>query len=219
MPVRKKVNKDFFKIWSPGMAYVLGFFAADGNLINTNKGGYYLSFYSADQSLLAMLKKVMGSEHKLSKRSIKSGEVYRFQIGSKEMFNDLLALGFTGNKNKRLKLPKIPQRFIDDFIRGYFDGDGNVWGGLINKKRKTPTKVLQVAFTSGCMVFLEDFLSLLKIKGLQGGSIYSVKNKQCWRLSFSTLDALKLYKIMYNVSVLYLNRKKVVFEKFINMRP
>jgi hypothetical protein len=219
VPVYKRVNKNFFKKWTPEMAYVLGFFAADGSMTKTSRGGCFLVFHSADKSLLVSILKVMNSNHKLSRRSLRSGRVYRFQIGSKEMFNDLLLLGFDTQKTKRIKVPKVPTRVVADFVRGYFDGDGNVWSGLMNKKRINPTKVLQVAFTSGCMSFLEDFLALLKSKGIHGGSIHKVKKGEYGRVAFSTLDALKLYQIMYNMPHgLCLKRKKLVFEKFIKMR-
>jgi len=80
VPIYKKIDKNFFKKWSPEMAYVLGFFAADGNMVNTNRGGCYISFYSSDRSILSSMQEVMKSNHKLSIR--KSENVYRFQIGS-----------------------------------------------------------------------------------------------------------------------------------------
>ena len=218
MPVFKSVNKDFFKKWSRDMAYVLGFFAADGNIINTKQGGYYVSFYSSDKNILLEMQRAMNSNHKLSKRN--NENTYRFQIGSKEMFHDLSKLGFIQKKTRRIKIPKISQKFSLDFIRGYFDGDGNVWSGEINRQRSKPTKVLQVTFTSGCGEFLNGLHVLLKKNGIEGGSFFKIKNKNCWRLLFSTLDSLKIYKIMYNTEhKLYLKRKKLMFENFINMRP
>ena len=219
MSLVRKINKNFFKKWSNDMAYVLGFIAADGNMVKNRRGGHFLSFYSVDGDLLLSIKKIMKSGHKLSRRKYPSGEVYRFQIGSKEMFNDLLVLGFSPGKTKRLKLPNIPHKFFHDFVRGYFDGDGNVWAGHINKNRTTPTSVLQVAFTSGCEEFLKDLLSILRKKGIRGGSIFQLKNKNYSRISFSTLDSVKLYEIMYNMPHnLHLERKKLVFDKFIKMR-
>ena len=219
MPIRKKVNKDFFKRWSKEMSYVLGFFAADGNLIINKNGSNYFSFYSADRYILSLIKKALGSEHKLSKRSIRSGHVYRFQIGSKVICSDLLLLGFTPLKSRRMKMPIVPNEYINDFIRGYFDGDGNVWSGYMKRKNSKSTLTLQVAFTSGSSGFLKDLWKTLKLLGVNGGSFYPVKNKECSRLSFGVNDALKLYKIMYNEPhKLYLTRKKLVFEKFIKMR-
>jgi len=213
MPIPKSVNKDFFKKWSLEMAYVLGFFLADGNMVVSKRNGRFISFYSADKDILIAIKKSLGSDHKLSKRTRDNS--FRFQIGNKEMFNDLCELGVTPNKSKRMKIPKVPRKFIGDFVRGYFDGDGNVWSGYVNKSRTKPTRTIQVAFTSGCLEFLIEFLAILKSMGLEGGSIFKIKNIECHRLLFSTLDSLKLYKIMYNMPHrTHLKRKRLVFERF-----
>lgn len=53
------------------MAYVLGYFAADGSMIPHKKGGCYIEFTSTDRSLLVNLKKVVGSTHKISLRGRK----------------------------------------------------------------------------------------------------------------------------------------------------
>ncbi len=215
MPISRKINQDFFKLWSREMSYALGFFLADGNLVKTKRNTHFISFYTADKKILEDIKKYLKSTHKISKRKYTGGNCYRIQIGSKEIFDDLMHLGVTPNKIRRLKLPLIPTIYKADFIRGYFDGDGNVWAG----KNSNQSHVLQAAFTSGSKDFLEDLLILLQERGVRGGSIYAIKNKNCSRLQLSTLDALKLYEIMYNVPhKLYLKRKKLVFEKFIKMR-
>jgi len=202
------------------MAYTLGFFFADGSLTVGNRKNYYIAFHSAERHILFHIRKALNSNHKIAKRSVRSGEVYRLQIGSKEIVHDLFKLGLTLSKTKRMCIPQIPEKFFGDFVRGYFDGDGNVWSGIGNKRRKKPTKLIQVCFTSGCMSFLEELYRQLHKRGVMGGTIYSVKNKNCWRLGFSTLDALKLYEIMYNIpSKLALKRKKIIFEQFAKMRP
>ena len=201
------------------MAYVLGFFAADGNIVVSKRGAFYFSAYSADKVILLAILKVLQANHKISKRESDTGVVYRFQIGSKEIVNDLFSLGLTPNKATRMEIPKVPKRFIGDFVRGYFDGDGNVWMGFVNRKRKKPTPVLQVAFTSGSRNFLFGIKNSLGFLGIKGGSIFYVKNKNCSRVLFSTLDSLKIYRIMYNVpNPLYLGRKKRIFEKFLKAR-
>jgi hypothetical protein len=219
MPIPKTYNKDFFKTWTSDMAYILGFMYADGNIVETKRGNHYIAIYTADRELLVAMAKSMQSKHKVAQRNSSTGCVYRIQIGSKEWFADLGTLGLFPNKTKRMQLPCIPPEYFGDFVRGYFDGDGNVWSGIINKYRKTPTKVLQAVFTSGAHGFLVDLRDVLKQKGLQGGGMYSPKNENFTRLIFSSIDALKLYEIMYNARhKLYLKRKKVVFEQFMKLR-
>lgn len=220
MPIHKTFNKDFFKVWSPRMAYILGFLFADGNIVATKRNTHFIAFYTGDYNLLYSIKEEINSNHKISERKSKTGIVYVLQIGSKELFEDLVKLGLTPNKSKRMQLPKIPENFYGDFIRGYFDGDGNVWSGYINKSRKNPNKILSVAFTCASKVFLKKLFILLKNMGLSGGSIIMIKNKNCSRLQYGTLDSLKLYNIMYNrIHKLFLERKKLVFERFLEMRP
>ncbi|PIR85572.1 hypothetical protein COU14_03560 [Candidatus Kaiserbacteria bacterium CG10_big_fil_rev_8_21_14_0_10_44_10] len=215
MSVQKKVNQNFFKEWTSEMAYVLGFFAADGNMVKSARGGHYFAFYGADREILVKMQEVMESNHKLSKRSSSTGSVYRFQVGSKLMYEDLLGLGFSGNKASRMTAPTVPHHLIGDFVRGYFDGDGNVWVGTINNKRATPTRVIQVSFTSGSRAFLIGLHLLLRQVGIKGGCIYSSKSANFSRLQLSVNDALKLAEIMYNDGPkLFLKRKKLRFEQF-----
>ena len=99
------------------------------------------------------------SEHKISIKIRKRKEEktsYRLQIGSKEMFNDLYALGMRQNKTKSLTVPNVPNKFFCHFIRGYFDGDGNVWVGYVHKERKTTLRTIRSVFTSCSNLFLEE---------------------------------------------------------------
>src|SRR5690606_18581380 len=131
--------------------------------------------------------KTIDSNHKIGKRK-KIGtqkNLYRLQIGSIEMCNDLRSLGLFENKTKNMVVPNIPKKYFNSFTRGYFDGDGNVWSGYIHKERKLKTRVIFVAFTSCSSMFLNELKNKLKIVGLKGGSIYKPKNKNFSRLQFS----------------------------------
>lgn len=219
MPILKRYDKDFFKTWSSDMAYVLGFLYADGNIVQTKRGTHFVAIYSADKNILVGMRNCFQSDHKISQRKSLTGCVYRIQIGSKEWFLDVNRLGLSPNKAKRMKLPDIPKNFFNDFLRGYFDGDGNVWVGLINKRRKTPTRIIQVAFTSGSHKYLVDLRRVIQLYGIEGGGLYVPKNGNFARLVFSSKDALKLAEIMYNGQPkLYLKRKKLRFDQFRSKR-
>ena len=54
---RYKFNKDFFKKWTPKMAYVLGFMYADGNITDSVVfRTQYISFDSADREIIEKIK-------------------------------------------------------------------------------------------------------------------------------------------------------------------
>jgi len=115
------------------MAYILGFMYADGNITQTKRRNHYIAIYTADRPLLVSMRKCFGSKHKISLRCSSGGQTYRIQIGSSEWFTDVGKLGLFPNKTKRMMLPRVPSKFLGDFVRGYFDGDGNVWVGLVHK--------------------------------------------------------------------------------------
>src|SRR5690242_9552827 len=128
MPVFKSVNKNFFKKWSSEMAYVLGFFAADGYITVNKRGGEFWSIDIVDKKLIEQIKEMIEAEHKISVRKRVHGVYtsYRLQIGSVEMCNDLRRLGFSERKTNNLALPHVPEKYFTSFVRGYFDGDGHV---------------------------------------------------------------------------------------------
>lgn len=219
MAKKFNVDKIFFKKWSHEMAYVLGFFLADGTFDITKRGGYYFGFNIADKEILYDIRKILGSEHKISERPVKSNESqsYRLQIGSKEMCEDLLKLGVSPRKTFQLSVPALPRQFVFDFIRGYFDGDGNVWFGYINKTRERPTFVMQITFTSGSAIYMQSLKNLLNEYGIKGGALYVPKDKNYARLTFSTTSAMALAEKMYcRDNSLFLKRKKTQIDLFIS---
>ncbi|MEO7597014.1 MAG: LAGLIDADG family homing endonuclease [Candidatus Paceibacterota bacterium] len=203
------------------MAYILGFIYADGNIVYTKRGTWFWSIQVTDEEIVQRIKEVMNSSHKISsKKKIKNHkQLYRLQVGSKEMCNDLINLGLTERKSKTISFPEIPPKYFCDFLRGYFDGDGGVWIGLKNKKIKNSTFVISTYFTSGSESFLRDLKENLRKKGLQGGSF--VRKERGFDLKYSVRDSLNLYRIMYNRTsrCLFLKRKRDKFDRYMkNMR-
>ena len=218
MPIYKKINKKFFQQWTPEMAYILGFFAADGSMDTNPRGSQYFSIQITDKKLLESIKKHLESEHKISKRMNPEDTKpkYRLQIGSKDMCNDLRKLGFDEAKTKTMPFPHVPKVLLPHFVRGYFDGDGGVWTGLIHKQRKTTLLQILTYFTSCSESFLRELQKKLKENNvIKKGSIYSPK-KGVFVLKFSKYDSFGLFEYMYkNISKdLYLKRKKVIFERY-----
>jgi len=201
------------------MAYILGFFAADGYITVNNRGGQFWCIQITDGGLLKEIKKTIRSEHKIGIRKGKGNErdLYRIQIGSLEMCDDLRRLGFSERKTKNLVGPKVPIKYFSSFVRGYFDGDGHTWSGWMHKERKTQTYVIQTVFTSCSGDFLKGLASRLESFSIKNGRIRQEKERY-YRLVYSVKDSLKLYDFMYNStcsSKLLLKRKKARFEKYL----
>ena len=205
------------------MAYVVGFFAADGYITVNRRGGQFWCIQITDGELLKTIKKIIKADHKINVRKGlgNNQDLFRLQVGSIEMCDDLRTLGFTERKTKSLVVPNVPAKYFADFVRGYFDGDGNVWVGYTHKNRKSLTLSIMTAFTSCSVNFLQNLKSRLGHVGLIGGSVYQSK-KNYARLQFSTNNSLKLYNFMYNHNAyqnnLFLSRKKLIFDRFIKVQ-
>ncbi len=203
------------------MAYVLGFFAADGSMIRNKRGAHFIEFTITDRSVLEQIQQVTNSTHRIAERKHRANHkiAYRLQIGSKKWFEQLSRIGFMQNKSKRLPLPKIPQRYFGDFVRGYFDGDGCVYfSHLQYADRKNPRWVLLTLFTSGSRLFLDSLWNALKLNGIHGGSLK--KKERGFELVFSHSDSVALHHIMYHtakIPELYLPRKRTKLERAIRV--
>lgn len=218
MPLFRKKNVNFFKKWTPEMAYVLGFFAADGSMFRNKWGIHYVCFYSTDRYIIERIRKVMGCDHKVSvKRYGKYptfADLYLIQIGSKEMYDDLIDLGMKPNKSLDLKFPKIPSSFMSHFVRGYFDGDGHISPCRYRKKgRNYLSSIIILGFTCGCRKFLEGLrASLMSHAKVKGGTLFFADGH---RLCYSKNDSRRLYEFMYrDCGGLFLERKKSIFDRY-----
>jgi intein-encoded DNA endonuclease-like protein len=222
MPVYKAVNKKFFDTWSPHMAYILGYFAADGSMIKNRRGAHFVEFTSTDRILLTNLKRAVNSNHKITQRkrdNEKHKMLYRLQIGSRNWFRALERLGFTQHKSNTLHFPKVPKHYIGHFVRGYFDGDGCVYLNKLRYADRTRKRwVLLTIFTSGSRKFLLSLWSLLKHEGVIGGSLK--KKNRGFELVFSHHDSLALRCLMYDtsfISGLFLPRKREKLERAVKV--
>lgn len=201
------------------MAYVLGFFAADGNMIKNNRDAHFINFEITDKDLLEEIQKVLGSNHKITRRIRNENQkpAYRLQIGSKTIFEDLIKSGLTPRKSKVIKFPRVPEKYLSHFIRGYFDGDGSVTVGNYARKDRgnKKHKVILSGFTCGSQDFLKEIHEKLKkFSEIRGGTLYH--HDGAYRLYFSTSDSLALYKFIYDKASakLFLSRKREKFESY-----
>ncbi len=206
------------------MAYVLGYFTADGCMFINPRGSKYILFVSVEPEILNKVRKLLDSKHKIGIQKSKNPKWKNkcsLQIGSKEMFQDLLNLGLTPNKSKTIKLPKIPKKYFRHFIRGYFDGDGCVFFKRYKRtNRKGYYYALYVILTSGNKKFLENTLKLIrKYARVNKGKIYKKNKNSGFELRFADKESiLKLYEFIYKdiSSDQFLKRKCLTFQKILN---
>ena len=167
------VDEDFFKTWTREMAYIFGFWIADGNM---GKDRHKISFYSNDQDLLETVKSNLKSEHKIGKDGSKC---FHLQIHNKIMYNDLLKLGGIPAKSLTIQFPYVPDEFLPDFVRGFLDGDGGFYkqGGSVTASFTGNVDfliVLKEKITEHINIDTNTFYMLNKNKPKRSQKIYSL---------------------------------------------
>ena len=223
MGITFKANYSFFQNWNHDMAYVLGFWYADGSVdYSPQIRGHYIRAGSTDKEVVSYIKKALKSEHNIYIWPREGRKTfYMLQIGSNQMFQDLDRLGVVERKSNIISFPQMPQEFLNDFIRGYFDGDGCV---SLEKSLTGSYKRMVTVFTSGSKDFLLQLQHILFTEaGLSLTKIAIVRNNKqstAYQLRYSTRDSLRLFFFLYpqNRNVFCLSRKYSLFESYIQAK-
>lgn len=104
---------------------------------------------------------------------------------------------------------RIPEAEMRHFIRGYFDGDGCICNYVASHK-KGQWNASNVIFVGSerFMYFLKDYMNIFEIKSRIS------KQKTLFRLTISNKrDIVKLRQLLYDVSTIYLERKRQKFDE------
>jgi hypothetical protein len=225
MGVKYAVNENFFKAWTPTMAYVLGYWYADGSLENADHlRGRYIRVTSIDETTIIKIRSWLRSGHAitpLQPPASQNGHVrYFLRIGNHTLYDDLVSLGLYPNKSLTIKFPMIPKMFLADFARGYLDGDGCVFLQTAPGKQKLVIiKKLTVIFTSGSRAFLEGLESALRETLMfRPRKIYD--GRRAFQLRYSTRQSRILFEFLYGNCPLdaFLKRKFDVFCSYYALR-
>jgi len=186
--------------------------------------GKYVRVTSTDKKTIIYIRKYLSSKHTIVNLfpTEPNGKIrYFLRIGSHKLYNNLTKLGLHPKKSLNVKFPNVPKKYLNDFVRGYFDGDGCVF--LERAKGKTQPliiKRLTITFTSGSKIFLKKLGNELRNNlGLDRNKIYN--GCRSFQLKYSTSDSIKLFKYLYKntQNVYFLERKYKIFLKYFKLRP
>ena len=196
------VNNNYFSEQNHNMAYIMGFFAADGNISkNGNRIQSQLSI--KDKSQLEMIHNEIGGcdVYEYLSNGYKSCGWHCY---SAQIKKDLANYGIIPNKTGTLKIPKnLNKEYWKDFIRGYFDGDGSIFkdnGGI------------RLSITSANKEILEDINNYFKENNIKPSSILPDHTNVC--IKFRSQASIDIYNLLYYNHCLCLKRKK---EKYIEL--
>ena len=222
-PEKYTYNHSFFKIIdNERKAYWLGFLYADGYVSKTKNGyccGIEIKHTDADH-LRKFNKDIDGNiEVEIRERKdsrIGTFSVARIRLFSKDIFEDLEKLGCIQNKTDKIEMPKIEEKFIWPFLRGFFDGDGCI---ILNKQRST----MKFDFCSSSLVMLEQIRDFLYKNGIfsyigkstssNGAITRKIPN---YRLYISGMENGYIFgSLLYKDATIYLERKKERFDDIV----
>jgi hypothetical protein len=198
------LNENFFSLWNSEMAYVLGFWYADGHMRHVKS--YRIYFSSNDVQILKDIRKAMRSNSPV----ISSESKYpTLVVRSKKLYSCLLRLGGAPRKSTKITFPKVPVKYLPDFIRGYFDGDGSVhkitYRASKNNKKYTE---IRSNFTCGSKPFLESLREKLVNYLDTSNRVIGQYGPHQFKLGYGQKDTVKLLRFMYyNSNIISLKRK------------
>lgn len=202
-------NSYIFKEFSKSSCYWAGFIAADGCVMDN--GALKIMLHYDDTAHLEKFKSFIGSSHKISSNTDK---YYRSELGFR---NPSIIEGLRDNFNvvprKSLiyKFPdSVPQAYLKDFLRGYFDGDGCICESFSNVNSKTATVYTTII---GSDIFIDKVVALLTdMLGITG----CVQQKQNVRVvKYNTNNSLSLLKFLYEDAEDFLDRKHALYTKIV----
>lgn len=196
-----KFNYDFFeKIDSEEKAYWVGFIYADGCLYSStdNKSmRIQINLSSVDIEHLNRFQKSIGSNYKISIGKIKKSEYCSIKVNSTKMCKDLISHGVVPRKSLYSSIPIVTEKYFRHMLRGFFDGDGTI---------DCPKKTIRLRMVGGEKP-LEEIKK--KLKNFSIDSKIYLKKKDVFSLEvLRKKDAEKLYSLMYDNSMIFLERKK-----------
>lgn len=197
-----KVNHFFFSSYSRESCYWAGFLLADGYIRTNKRFTIELKLQKRDYTHLQKMKKSLNFEGRIIEK-----ETYcNVSISSSQLVCDLLNKFEIGTKKSLTCYisDKIPKKYLCDFIRGYFDGDGSI--------SFTSTDAISILGTKRTISFIREyFFNYCKIKLRSKDKPVISKLTNIYAISYSGISAFKCAHKLYEKAVLYLDRKQLLY--------
>ena len=225
----RRIRHQFFsKIETELQAYLLGFYAADGS-INEKRKTFRIHLQKQDSELVYLYKDIISPDAKTFtvKEHFTTGrngmktiahESFGVDITSAELCNSLVNLGIGYNKSHcKLHIPKeIPNKFIKDFVRGYFDGDGCITGQISKEKEKSDRFRFSFDICGKTNSILLEFIKFFNDNDIKINLNYLSRDDMYRIKTSSKKECAKIFHLLYDNSNFYLSRKYIKFNHYVN---
>lgn len=196
---KKDIDSMYFHELNHENTYWLGLILADGSIdLEHNR----LEITLKDKKHIELFKQCIKSEHDISPKNVNGELYYRISFHDKQIINDLLALGILPNKsNIDFNLPKIPDMFFNDFLRGIIDGDGMYY--------TTSTGIIRfhihISVGFSCPTYAKELCN--KIQTFYNVNVKCYSQRSCYDIVLFKKDSIKVVKQLYYDNCICLERK------------
>ena len=200
------ISSEYFQQWSPEMAWTLGVLFVRGLVTVDNKNSRkMLTIIEKDVDLLMLLKTNLGSSHPLiQQRPVSSEETvsYRYEIANVVLVEDLIKMGITQERAQRRLNADVPREFHSDFVRGIFEGGGEITiVKLDNQSAGAGSESLVFAIRHRSEPLLNQVREILASSGLETPVFVMTERNMALRsLEYYDADCHKLLSFIYGGS-------------------
>lgn len=213
---------DYFNVIdSADKAYWLGFIIADGYVCyNSDKRSYYLGIElsAKDTDHLVKFRQSIDADNKIVYRTriLENGancQMASIRIYSKQMVEDLAQYGVVPSKTYCLEKVIVPDEYLWDYIRGYFDGDGSFSVRSIQTSSGRVIDYGHLSFIGHSKDFMDNVKDLLITEGIDSNIYYDNGN---WTIHIRKAECVRrFYDLIYNAQdSIKLERKYNKFYSF-----
>ena len=233
MAQKTSINEDFFNVWSPEAAYVLGIIYTDGCIHPKyrplEKGKEFeeeavlrgrISIGQKDPEIIYKVLAAMNCDAKV--RFIENGQygndlagdLHRVDFSNSKISASLYRIGLRPSKSRTIAFPKIPNEYMRDFIRGCWDGDGSFY-----YEKKYPDK-LRSHYVSGSKNFVKDMAKQLQPLCVSVITIHETKTKNFYIKIGHPESLTNIYHYLYDgvsTSICY-ERKFDLIKNFVETK-
>jgi len=207
VPVRRlSFDEKAFDTLDERKAWLLGLLWADG-MLRPNRHGYTLALTSCEHDVVAALRETLSSRHKIRIHHEPTNQhqrvCYRLELRTRKLGPRLIEMGMKHPKAARTP-PDIPAELVRHFIRGYFDGDGCVYGFLAKGKPSFGV----------CITGYDPIISWMRIIFSDEEIVGSVQQiGPCEKFYLGKKATGKLYDYLYKDATVSLKSKQAKYER------
>lgn len=212
------MREHFFQdINEEAKAYFLGLLISDGNVFKDNTGrqaSISITLHLKDEYMLEKFKEVLQVNTSVGYDGRGCGQI---AVRSNIMAEDLAKYGVVPRKSYSTYLPKISYEMMPHLIRGIFDGDGSIMAKS-NLSNDGHSRFLHSISFCGTHKLMKDIsnYSFEHLNLKQKPLVYDYKDRQLSELKIQNIEDMQTFgDWMYNHSTIYLNRKKAIYDNFL----